>query len=193
MFSNPAIPFEAYDALEISDSERWLLVRLGRTANALGECFRSIRKLAAEARVSPATVCRRLKRLAALGCFTRERDAGRVYRYVIAEPYRTAWRSPPKPRDSEANRGVSRAAAPGVSRVQQGVSHGATQEVYESKYIKRDGGVSGADWQADLKWRAALRRFRDHGVWVANYGPLPGQPGCRVPQHLLTPVATTLL
>lgn len=185
MFSNPAIPFEAYDALEISDSERWLLVRLGRTANALGECFRSIRKLAAEARVSPATVCRRLKRLAALGCFTRERDAGRVYRYVIAEPYRTAWRSPPKPRDSEANRGVSPAT--------EGVSHGATQQVKESKYIKREGGVSGADWQADLKWRAALLRLRDHGVWVANYGPLPGQPGCRVPQHLLTPVATTLL
>lgn len=162
MFAIAAVPFDDYDALDIADGPRWLLVRLARYADREGKCFPSMRTLAAAAKKSLATVCRWLKQLYDLGCFTRSREAGRVYRYTIAEPYRLRWRDPPE--------GVSPA-------VKQGVSHGATQEAYP---IKDEEGA-----REDLKWRAALRRLHEHGLWVASLGPLPGQAGCRAPSHLL--------
>ena len=36
-----------------------------------------------------------------------------------------------------------------------------------------------------MKWRAALRRFAEHGLWVARHGPPPGDPACQAPPHLL--------
>ena len=55
-----------------------------------------MRTLAASARKSLATVCRWLKQLFDQGCFTRTREAGRVYHYTLAEPYRLRWRERPK-------------------------------------------------------------------------------------------------
>ena len=34
-------------------------------------------------------------------------------------------------------------------------------------------------------WEARLRRFREQGLWVARFGPRPGEPGCMVPPGLL--------
>jgi Helix-turn-helix domain len=130
VFQIAALPFDDYDALDIADGPRWLLVRLARYADREGRCFPSMRTLAAAAKKSLATVCRWLKQLYELGCFTRSRDAGRVYHYMLAAPYRLRWRDPPKPAAPE---GVS-SPQEGVSpAVKQGVSHGASQQVESLK------------------------------------------------------------
>jgi hypothetical protein len=155
VFQIAAVPFDDYDALDIADGPRWLLVRLARYADREGRCFPSMRLLAAGARKSLATVCRWLKQLYDLGCFTRTRKAGGVYRYTLAERFRLRWREKRVP---AAPAGVSQRAKP--------------TEAYPEKH-------------EDMKWRAALRRLREQGLWVAGYGPLPGQPGCKVPAGLL--------
>src|SRR5215217_3135439 len=109
-----------------------------------------MRTLAAAAKKSLATVCRWLKQLYDLGCFTRRRDAGRVYHYTLAEPYRLRWRDPPKP------------APAGVSSPQEGVSHGASRQ---ADPLKNEESA-----RENLKWRAALRRYFAEGLWVASYG-----------------------
>jgi hypothetical protein len=129
-----------------------------------------MRTLAAGARKSPATVCRWLKQLFEAGCFTRTREAGRVYRYTLAEPYRLRWRERPGQGVSSGQEGVSQ---PG----KQSVSHGATQEADPPK------DEEGA--REEMKWRARLRRFAEHGLWVARHGPPPGDSACQVPPHLL--------
>jgi hypothetical protein len=37
----------------------------------------------------------------------------------------------------------------------------------------------------DTRWQAALALHREEGRWSASWGPKPGEPGCRVPPHLL--------
>lgn len=38
----------------------------------------------------------------------------------------------------------------------------------------------------DEKWKSRLGHGRNRKIWaVSDWGPLPGQPGCRVPAHLL--------
>lgn len=166
MFQIAAVPFDDYDALDVAEGPRWLLVRLARHADREGRCFPGMRALAAAARKSLATVCRWLKQLFDQGCFTRTREAGRVYHYTLAEPYRLRWRERPKP-----------AARQGVSPPQEGVSQRAKQEAEPTKHEE--------DAREGMKWRAALRRFFEHGQWVARHGPMPGQPGCAAPPHLL--------
>ena len=172
MFQIAAVPFDDYDTLDIAEGPRWLLVRLARYADRDGRCFPSMRTLAAAARKSLATVCRWLKQLYAAGCFTRTREPGRVYRYQLAEPYRLRWRDPPKP-----------AAVQGVSCPQEGVSQRANQQADPPKHEESA--------REELKWRARLRQFREQGMWVARFGPRPGEPGCMVPSELLgaTPAA----
>lgn len=43
----------------------------------------------------------------------------------------------------------------------------------------------------DAEWRTALRLRRENGDWSDTLGPPPGQPGCRVPAHLLIQPAQT--
>lgn len=45
-------------------------------------------------------------------------------------------------------------------------------------------GPMGADW-ADARWAIAVDLWRTERAWDAGLGPTPGQPGCRVPPHLL--------
>jgi hypothetical protein len=166
LFSIAAVPFDDFDALDIADGPRWLLVRLARHADREGRCFPSMRTLAAGARKSLATVCRWLKRLFDLGCFTRTREAGRVYHYTLAEAYRLRWRERPKP-----------AGGQGVSPSHEGVSQRARQEAKPTKDEE--------DAREEMKWRAALRHFAEHGLWVARHGPPPGDSACQVPPRLL--------
>lgn len=42
----------------------------------------------------------------------------------------------------------------------------------------------GADWP-DSRWAMAIDMWRADGSWGESLGPPPGQPGCRVPTHLL--------
>lgn len=42
----------------------------------------------------------------------------------------------------------------------------------------------GSDWP-DSRWAQAVAMWRAEGSWGESLGPTPGQPGCRVPPHLL--------
>jgi DNA-binding MarR family transcriptional regulator len=41
-----------------------------------------------------------------------------------------------------------------------------------------------AAWD-DARWSAVVALNREEGWWTADLGPPPGQPGCRVPSHLI--------
>ena len=41
-----------------------------------------------------------------------------------------------------------------------------------------------SSWSED-HWKIAVSHWRETGEWGATIGPAPGQPGCRVPPHLL--------
>jgi len=166
VFKIAAVPFDDYDALDIAEGPRWLLVRLARYADREGRCFPSMRTLAAGARKSLATICRWLKQLFDRGCFTRTREAGRVYHYTLAEPYQLRWRERPKS-----------AGGQGVSPPQEGVSQRARQEADPTKDEE-----SACE---EMKWRARLRQFFEEQRWVASYGPPPGDSACKAPSHLL--------
>lgn len=51
-------------------------------------------------------------------------------------------------------------------------------------WLQPVGGRLGADWP-DSRWRIAIDLWRQDGSWSADLGPTPGEPGCRVPAHLL--------
>ncbi len=38
---------------------------------------------------------------------------------------------------------------------------------------------------SDLDWKDRLRNHREKGEWSNYWGPRPGEPGCKVPAHLL--------
>ena len=78
MFQITAVPFDAFN--DLPDDCRWIAVALARYADKAGRCWPTMRQIAALIRVSPATVCRRLKKLADLGVFHRKRQG--VGRYV---------------------------------------------------------------------------------------------------------------
>lgn len=46
----------------------------------------------------------------------------------------------------------------------------------------------GVDWP-DSRWAVAVDLWRADGAWDAGLGPTPGQPGCRVPPHLMVETA----
>ena len=127
--------------------------------------FPSMRTLAASARKSLATICRWLKQLLDRGCFTRTREAGRVYHYTLAEPYRLRWRERPKS-----------AGGQGVSPPQEGVSQRARQEADPTKDEESA--------RAEMKWRARAAPVLRGTRWVASYGPPPGDWPVRHRPHL---------
>jgi DNA-binding transcriptional MocR family regulator len=174
LFKIVAVSLDAFRSLP-SAQDRWLLTCFSAYVDKAGRAFCSLRQLVPDARMSLPTVSRRMAAMAAQGVFQRQRKPGGRYHYVLAEAYRPRW-------PGKAKRGVS-AERQAVPPVQAGVSQHATQQAKPTKQDRK------ADAQAreadDLKWRAALRRLREHGLWVASYGPLPGQPGCRVPSELL--------
>lgn len=50
--------------------------------------------------------------------------------------------------------------------------------------------VSAADRETD-RWKAKVANFRKDGWWSPDNGPAPGEPGCKVPPHLLIEAANT--
>ena len=90
MFSIIAVPFDAFQALPRAE-HRWLATCLARYADRAGECWPTMRQLAADARMSLSTVCRRLGEMADLAVFHRERKGVGRYRYTLAEAYRPRW------------------------------------------------------------------------------------------------------
>jgi hypothetical protein len=102
LFQIVAVPFDAFAALP-SSQDRWLLTCFSRYVDRAGKAWPTLRQLAADARMSLATVCRRMAELARLEVFQRERQSGGRYHYTLAEAYRPRW----------PGRGVPR-AKPGV-------------------------------------------------------------------------------
>src|SRR3954447_421941 len=90
LFAIIAVPFEAYAALPRPE-HRWLLTCLSRYADQAGVCWPSMRQLAADARMSLSTVCRRLSEMADLAVFQRTRKGVGRYVYQLAEAYRPRW------------------------------------------------------------------------------------------------------
>ena len=106
MFAIIAVPFEAHAALPRPE-HRWLLTCFSRYVDCAGAAFPSLRQLAKDARMSLASVCRRMTELEQLAVFQRQRQPGGRYRYVLAEAYRPRWPGRSGGRVSGQKQGVS--------------------------------------------------------------------------------------
>jgi hypothetical protein len=155
VFQIIAVPFDAYRDLPTSQ-HRWLLTCLARYADRAGKAWPSMRQLAADARMSLASVCRYLAAMHDLGVFQRDRRPGGRYCYQLAAAYVPRW--------------------PGrVPAVKHAVSGAGTQEAKPAKQIRFAEDFPEAPWQQRIdSWRKS--RF-----WLPQWGPRPGDPGCWAP------------
>ena len=144
MFAIIAVPFDAFQALPRPE-HRWLLTCFSRYVDRAGTAFPSLRQLAADARMSLASVSRRMAELARLEVFHRERKPGGRYRYVLAEAYRPRWPG---------------RAALGVPAAERGVSRAGTQEVEPTKQAE---GARRAIRQSQGQLRRDIRRAGQMG------------------------------
>jgi hypothetical protein len=158
VFQIVAVPFDAFQALPRAE-HRWLLTCLARYADRAGKAFPSMRQLAADARMSLASVSRYLKAMADLGVFQRQRRPGGRYRYTLAESYQPRW--------------------PGrVSAEKRGVSEAGTQEAKPDKHsFKR----RFAEILPGEPWEQRLKSWRNSRFWLSQWGPKPNEPGCWAP------------
>jgi hypothetical protein len=175
LFAIIAVPFDAFQALPRSE-HRWLLTCLSRYADRAGACWPPMRQLAADARMSLSTVSRRLKEMADLSVFQRERKGVGRYVYRLAEAYRPRWpgRDPGR-----------------VSAVEHRVSQGETPEQVEPEKHQRGApacrrfaksGISYGELPDErIKWEARLRSWRQSRFWLPLWGPKPTEPGCFAP------------
>ena len=167
MFAIVAVPFDAFQALPCPKS-RWLLTCFSRYVDRAGKAFPTLRRLAADARMSLASVSRYMTAMEQLGVFHRERKPGGRYRYILAEPYRPRW--PGKERQ--------RVPAP-----EPGVSRAATQQANPVKQSEK-----GREIRDNLvPWANRVRSWRRSGgrFWYAFWGPRPDEPGCWAPAAVL--------
>ena len=174
MFQIVAVPFEDYAALP-SPAHRWLVTCLARYADRQGRCWPSMRQLAVDARMSVATVCRRLAELAQRGVFQRERlPGGGRYRYTLAEPYRLRWPE----RVSAAQNRVPQVGTPEQAR--------PVKHVEGERFANRRMSFGELPDPFD-RWQARVRSWVRSGgqFWLADWGPRPTEPGCFVPPALL--------
>ena len=204
MFSIVAVPFEALKTLP-SAEHRWLLTCFSRYVDKLGRAFPSLRRLASDARMSLATVSRRMTDMDELGVFQREREPGGRYHYVLAEAYRPHWPGKRADRQPQQNQAVP-AQKQGVSDRKQGVPQAETQKANSPKQTEevsarpREGAPITAPSPVAAPasasttgfappvdpWRARVRQFSlNPGQWLAKWGPMPGQPGCSVSAAIL--------
>jgi DNA-binding transcriptional MocR family regulator len=176
LFAIIAVPFDAFQALPRPE-HRWLLTCFSRYVDRAGTAFPSLRQLAADARMSLASVSRRMAELARLEVFHRERKPGGRYRYVLAEAYRPRWPG---------------RAALGVPAAERGVSRAGTQEVKPTKQTEgararfANRKVSFGEIPDErAKWDARLRSWRQSRFWLPLWGPKPTEAGCFAPVEAL--------
>ena len=155
VFQIVAVPFDAYASLP-NAQHRWLLTCLARYADRDGRCWPSMRQLAADARMSLASVCRYLRSMADLGVFQRVRRGVGRYVYTLSGTYRPRW--------------------PGrVSPPERGVSEAGTQEAKLAKQNRFAQDFPEAPWEQRIEsWRTS--RF-----WLPQWGPRPNEAGCWAP------------
>lgn len=158
-FATVAVPFDSYRSLP-SPQHRWLLTCLARYADRDGRCWPSMRQLAADARMSLASVSRYLASLARVGCFIRHRKPGGRYRYTLADVYRPRWSG-------------------GVPPQQAGVPQRGNQKAYPEKHKDKEG--LRTIHEDDSRWEARLRGWQKRRMWLPFWGPKPTEPGCWAP------------
>jgi hypothetical protein len=159
LFAIVAVPFDAYQQLP-SSQHRWLLTCLARYADREGKCWPSMRQLAADAKLSLASVCRYLAVMAALGVFQRERKPGGRYCYRLAAAYVPHW--------------------PGrVSAAKRGVSGAETQKAKPAKQIRF------AENFPEAPWVQRLNSWRSSQFWLPQWGARPDEAGCLAPAAVL--------
>src|SRR4051812_29779952 len=183
MFAIVAVPFDAYAALP-SPQHRWILTCLARYADRDGKCWPTLRQLAADARISLSTVCRRLIEMAVLGVFQRERKGIGRYVYQLAEAYRPRWpgrqKTEAKPSGSPSQHRVSQAETPEQANPEK-QKEGARARLGRSGTV--DGGLPdmAPQWRKRIEsWARSRGRFR-----LPSWGPKPDEPGCFAPIAVL--------
>ena len=175
MFAIIAIPFEAYAALPRPE-HRWLLACLARYTDRAGECWPSMRQLAADARMSLSTVSRRLQEMADLAVFQRTRKGVGRYVYQLAEAYRPRWPG----RVSQAKHRVS----PGETPEQANPSKQKEGARTRARFA-RSGVSFGAIPDERSKWEPRLRSWRQSRFWLPLWGPRPDEAGYFAPVEVL--------
>ncbi len=169
-FATVAVPFDAYAALP-SPQHRWLMMCLARYADRDGRCWPSMRQIAADARMSLASVCRYLASMSEIGVFHRQRRrGGGRYVYVLADHYRPAWGGRVPPLSGRDGRVPTR---------QRRVPEGETRQANPQSKVEKSADFIGHD--DSLKWEARLRGWHKRRMWLPFWGPKPNEPGCWVP------------
>ncbi len=178
LFAIIAVPFDAFQALPRPE-HRWLLTCFSRYVDRAGAAFPSLRQLARDARMSLASVCRRMAELEQLAVFQRQRKPGGRYHYVLADAYRPRW----------PGRDLGR-----VSGLKQGVSQGETSQQVDPAKHQEDARARRRFARKDVslvelldersKWEARLRSWRRSHFWLPLWGPKPTEPGCFAPAEL---------
>jgi hypothetical protein len=174
LFQIVAVPFEDYAALP-SSAHRWLMTCLARYADRSGECWPTMRQLAADARMSLSTVCRRLKEMADLNVFQRTRKGVGRYVYKLAETYRPRWPG----RVSAEKRRVSGAGTPGQVEPTKQVEGARARARFADRRVS-----FGEIPDERAKWEPRLRSWRESRFWLPLWGPKPNEPGCFAPPSM---------
>ena len=150
----------------------WTLQNLVAFADRTGQCWPSVRTLAAATGQPRSTVSRHLAQLAQEGVIARQRRPGGVYRYVIVARF------------LPAARGVSQQRDRGVPPPRTEEQAGKKTEGARARFAKS--GVSFGEMPDErAKWQARLRSWQQSRFWLPLWGPKPGEPGCFAPAELL--------
>lgn len=199
-FSTLAVPFDQYAALP-TPQVRWVLMALARYSDQDGWCWPSMRQLARDTRMSVASVCRHLKSLADLGVFQRSRTPGMRYRYRLAEAYVPRWPGRVSPKQSgvphskkqRANQKkhyeIQRphndlshpGALPSLRALAAPDTHQPQQTAYQHESRQKPREYLQYDHDDSSRWKARLRGWERRRMWLAWWGPTPGEPGCWAP------------
>jgi hypothetical protein len=179
VFQIIAIPFDAYQALP-GPQHRWLLTCLSRYVDRDGQCWPSMRQLAADAKMSLTSVCRRLKEMANFHVFQRQRKGAGRYVYQLAEAYRPRWPGRSGGRVSGLKRRVSQ------GETSQQVDPGKHKDGARARQRFAKPKISYGEIPDErVKWEARLRSWRQSRFWLPLWGPKPTEPACFAPPDLL--------
>src|SRR4051812_8449901 len=171
MFAIVAVPFDAYAALP-SPQHRWILTCLARYADRDGKCWPTLRQLAADARMSLSTVCRRLIEMAVLGVFQRERKGVGRYVYQLAEAYRPRWPGRDPRRVSAGERRVPQGETPEQAKPEKQIREAHPRQ----RFARIDDGLP-----RQPEWEPRLRGWLRSRFWLPTWGLRPDEPGCWAP------------
>ena len=162
------VAFDVYRPLK--PRLRWAMQCLVSFADRAGQCFPSVRKLAAFAGLSKSAVSRHLAGLVEAGVVTRKRRPGSVYEYEIDPRF-----LPRAPVSHPRTEGV-----PLLPRQETDPPKQTREARTRARFAKP--GLSFGEIPDDhAKWEARLRSWHKSGFWLPLWGSKPGEAGSMVP------------